>query len=122
MKKIFYFTDVLPFLSKQDAAIEKLQRSLDLFKESSDSVQLVWHPWSRTEEFLRLNKCPVVDRYLKIVDEYKAAGWGILDETSTRADAKAVMFDCDAYYGDAGDLAFEAQLKGLPVMIQNIEI
>ena len=122
MKKVFYYTDVLPFLSNQKAAITKLKANLEIFKEASGDVELVWHPWSRTEEFMKLNKCPVADEYKRIVEEYKAAGWGTLDETTTLADAKEVMLACDAYYGDACDLAFEAKGKGIPVMLQNIEV
>ena len=110
MKKVFYYTDVLPFLSKQKAAITKLRSNLDTFKEASGDIQLIWHPWSRTEE------------YRKIVDEFKTAGWGVLDETTTLADAREVMMGCDAYYGDACDLAFEAKNKGIPVMLQNVDV
>jgi hypothetical protein len=35
MKILFYFTDLLPFLSKPDKAIDKLQRNLEIFRESS---------------------------------------------------------------------------------------
>lgn len=122
MKKVFYYTDVLPFLSKQKAAITKLRSNLDTFKEASGDIQLIWHPWSRTEEFMKLNKCSVIDEYRKIVDEFKAAGWGVLDETTTIADAREVMMSCDAYYGDACDLAFEAKNKGIPVMLQNVDV
>ena len=123
MKKIFYFTDLLPFLSKPDMAINKLKKNLEIFKEASQDVQLVWHPWSRTEEFMQINKCPVINEYKKIVEEYKAAGWGILDETKTMDEAKEVMLGCDAFYGDAlGDFMYYAKEKGIPVMIQNVEI
>lgn len=122
MKKLFFFTDLLPFLSKPDMAISKLNKNLEIFKDASQDVELIWHPWSRTEEFLRLNKCPVTDKYLKIVEEFKAAGWGTLDETGTLADAKEVLLSCDAYYGDSCDLVFYAKEKGIPVMIQNVEI
>ena len=65
MKKVFYYTDVLPFLSKPKAAIAKLKANLDIFKESSENIELIWHPWSRTEEFMKLNKCTVTDEYKK---------------------------------------------------------
>ena len=122
MKKLFYFTDLLPFLSKPDKAIDKLKRNLEVFKESSQDVQLIWHPYSRTEEFMKINRCPVINEYNKIIDEFKATGWGEFDESSSIADAKEVLFGCDAYYGDTCDLVYEAKNKGIPVMIQNIEI
>ncbi|MCR5740573.1 MAG: hypothetical protein K6G43_12220 [Lachnospiraceae bacterium] len=122
MKKIFYFTDLLPFLSKPDKAIDKLKRNLEIFKESSQDIQLIWHPYSRNEEFMKINRCTVINEYNKIIDEFKSAGWGQLDETSNIADAKEVLFECDAYYGDTCDLVYEAKNKGIPVMIQNVDI
>lgn len=122
MNKIFYFTDLLPFLSKPDKAIDKLKRNLEIFKNYSSDVQLVWHPYSRTDEFMKINKCPVINEYNSIIEEFKAAGWGIFDETSSLADAREVLFGCDAYYGDTCDLAYEAKNNGIPVMLQNIEI
>ncbi len=57
MKKVFYYTDVLLFLSKPKAAIAKLKANLYIFKEESENIELIWHPWSRTEEYMKLNKC-----------------------------------------------------------------
>jgi hypothetical protein len=122
VKKLFYFTDILPFLSKPEIAIDKLLRNLELFKDSSENIRLIWHPWSHTEEYLRLNKCPVTDRYLEIVEDYKAAGWGTLDETKSPHDARKVLMGCDAYYGDFCELVFYAKENGIPAMIRNVEI
>ena len=122
MKKIFYYTDVLPFLSKKDEAIKKLRRNLEIFKASSDMVQLVWHPWSGTEEYLKINKSGVTEEYKSIVDEFCRSGWGELDTSDTYQSAKDVLFECDAYYGDPSDLAYEAQNAKMPVMLQNIEV
>ena len=121
MKKVFYYTDVLPFLSKPKAAIAKLKANLDIFKESSENIELIWHPWSRTEEFMKLNKCAVTDEYKNIIEEFKAAGWGTLDETKTLEDARDVLLGCDAYYGDLGELAIEAKNKNMPLLLQNID-
>jgi hypothetical protein len=122
MKKIFYYTDVLPFLGKSDMAIKKLERNLATFKEASENVYLVWHPWSKTEEYLKLNKSGVINEYQRIVHEYCEAGWGDFDKSGTLQEAKAILFNCDAYYGDPSDLAYEAQLAKMPVMLQNIDI
>ena len=122
MKKVFYYTDVLPFLSNPKAAVAKLKANLVIFKEESESIELIWHPWSRTEEFMKLNKCAVTDEYKNIIEEFKAAGWGTLDETTVLEETKEVAFKCDAYYGDPCGIAFEVKSKGIPVMLQNIEL
>ena len=122
MKKIFFFTDVLPLLSKENMAIEKLRSNLKLFYEMSDNILLVWHPWSKIEEYLEINKSAVIDEYLDIVDKYKSASWGELDESDTMEKAKEKLLSCDAYYGDVSELAFYAQDAKMPVMIRDINI
>ncbi len=122
MKKIFYYTDVLPFLGREDAAIDKLKRCLKIFRDSSDKVRLVWHPCSETEKYLTLNNSSVLDRYRIIVDTYRKECWGDFDESNSYDDVKKVLITCDGYYGDVSDLAYEAQKSGLPVMLQDIDI
>ena len=122
MKKIFYYTDVLPFLSKERAAIDKLKRNLEIFKEASGDVHLVWHPWSGTEEYLEINRSGAVSEYKSIVEGFLGEGWGELDTSDTYETAKNALFECDAYYGDPSDLAYEAQNSKIPVMFQNLEV
>nr|WP_297705484.1 hypothetical protein [uncultured Butyrivibrio sp.] len=122
MKKVFYFTDALPFLAKEGQAIDKLQRNLKIFREASNNIRLVWHPWSKTEEYLKLNNCTVTDEYLSILNNYRQEGWGDLDETDTYDSAKEVLLSCDAYYGDTSDMVYDAQNAKIPVMLQNIEV
>lgn len=122
MKKIFYYTDVLPLLGKEKVAIDKLQRNLEIFRESKDNVRLVWHPWSKTEEYLKLNRSPVTEEYKKIVQKYREEGWGDLDEADTYQATLEVLRKCDGYYGDTSDMAYEAQNAKIPVMIQNYDI
>ena len=122
MRKIFYYTDVLPFLSREKEAIEKLKRNLQVFKASSGEVHLVWHPWTETEAYLKINKSGVVEEYRNIVDEYSSAGWGEFDTSDSYEAVKEVLLGCDGYYGDPSDLAYEAQHAKIPVMFQNLEI
>jgi hypothetical protein len=122
MKKIFYYTDALPFLAQEESAINKLIHSLEVFRSSSPEIRLVWHPWSGTEECLRINNSKALERYQEIVDEYRAAAWGDLDVSNTFAEAKELMLGCDGYYGDISNLAYEAENAGMPVMIQNLTV
>ena len=121
MKKIFYYTDVLLFLARGDDAVDKLKRNLVIFKETSENIRLVWHPFSRTEEFLRMNKASVTDEYMSIVLQYKKEGWGDFDTAKGLDKTKEILFKCDAYYGDVSDLTYEAQNAKMPVMLQNID-
>ena len=122
MKKMFYFTDVLPFLGKESLALDKLKRNLELFYQNRDSIRLVWHPWSGTMKYLLLNCSGVTDEYDRIVKDFLDGGWGELDENDNFNAVREVMLSCDAYYGDVSDLVYDAQNAGMPVMLQNIEV
>ena len=122
MKKIFYYTDVLPFLGRGEAAMEKLKHNLEIFREAFDSIRLVWHPWSGTEKYMELNSFPMLEEYRGIVENFRCEGWGDLDESSSVDKAKKVLLDCHGYYGDVSELAYEAQNAGIPVMLQDVDV
>ena len=122
MKKIFYYTDVLPLLNREGAAIEKLKRSLKIFQENSDDVRLVWHPMTGMEECLELNNSSVLEEYRQVVAEYLEAGWGDYDNSATLKEAREVLLGCNGFYGDMSNLLYEAQTAKIPVMMQNIDV
>lgn len=119
---IYYYTDMLPFLARGQAAIEKLERNLALFRDASEEIGLIWHPYSKTEEYLRRNGSPVLDAYLEILECYRREGWGILEETGDLSEVRRSLLSCSGYYGDVSDLVYEAQTAGIPVMLQDIDI
>ncbi|WP_022756726.1 hypothetical protein [Butyrivibrio fibrisolvens] len=121
MKKIFYYTDVLPLLSRGKDGIKKISRSLDVFRAASENVKLIWHPWSGTMKYLTINSSDVIDEYKKIVEDYLEEGWGELDNSDNYYEARQVLLGCDGYYGDVCDLIYDAQNAKIPVMIQNID-
>ena len=57
--------------------------------------------------------------YEKIAEAYKAAGWGIYDDS---ADVDRAIALSDAYYGDGSSLVQLCQEKGMPVMIQDVGV
>ena len=118
MKRVFYYTDVLPILSKKEAALEKIKYNLGVFKEHSDDVQLVWHPYSKMQEYLEKNNSPVQEDYKSMVEEYQSAGWG---ELHVSEDAISVLESCDAYYGDVSDLVYYATESHKPAMLINYD-
>ena len=119
MKSIFYYTDVCPFLAESDAALDKLRRNLEIFKESKDGVRLVWHPYEKIEEYMKEKAPEAYEEYKKVVDEFTAEGWGTYDLSE---DGAAVMSSCSAYYGDPSPYVYQAQMEKKPVMIADIHI
>ena len=122
MKKIFYYTDVLPFLGRGEDALEKLIHNLEIFREASDRIRLVWHPWSGTEKYMEINGDSVLDDYHAVVEAFRNEGWGVLDESGSFEEARKVLLGCNGYYGDVSDLVYEAQNAGIPVMLQDIDV
>ncbi|MCR5233273.1 MAG: hypothetical protein K6E53_05135 [Lachnospiraceae bacterium] len=122
MKKIFYYTDLLPFLSKEQAAIDKLKRNLEVFRQHADKITLIWHPYTKTAEYLRLNNSSVLSDYQDIVDNYKLTAWGVLDDIPSPDRVRDILLSCNAYYGDVSNFMYDAMDAGLPVMIQNTDI
>lgn len=118
MKRIFYYTDVLPILSKKEVALKKIKYNLSVFEDHKDDIQLVWHPYSKMQEYLEKNNSPVLDAYRSMVDDFLDAGWGELDSSE---DAISVLESCDAYYGDASGLVYYATEFHKPAMLINYE-
>lgn len=119
MKRILYYTDVLALLSKKEAALDKIQRNLEIFSSNSDKIRVIWHPYEKCEEYMKLNNFELMDQYQKIIEDFKNGSFGEFDETS---DLKALADSCDAYYGDYSDAVYYMQESKKPVMIQNIDV
>ncbi|WP_026521614.1 hypothetical protein [Butyrivibrio sp. VCB2001] len=122
MKKIFYYTDVLPFLTREQEAIEKLKKNLDIFQENSENIRVIWHPMTGTVECLEFNKSVILEDYKKVVKEFVESGWGDYDTTESYTDVKELMMTCSGYYGDISNFSYDAQFAKIPVMIQNVGI
>ncbi len=119
MKKILYYTDLMPFLTDSSKAISKVRKNFEIFNENRDKIGLVWHPYSRTEEFLELNKSDCIEEYRRLKEEYRERNLGELDEDS---DGHNLAESCDAYYGDYSDITYFFTESNKPVMIQNFDV
>ena len=56
----------------------------------------------------------LAERYGAILRQYKAAGWGVCDESKDKLRAVEM---CDAYYGPRNNLMGKFQDGGKPVMV-----
>ncbi len=119
MKSIFYYSDICPFLTDGEQAVKKLRQNLEIFKDNSKDVRLVWHPYDRMEEVLREKSPEIYAQYKEIEDDYKKEAWGDFDDS---ADAADVFNKCVAYYGDPSPFVYQAQVEKKPVMIADINV
>lgn len=117
-KIIFYNTGVSTLLSHGEALLEKMERVFQIFWENRTDVALWWRPHPLMRETIVSMRPELLEKYDWIVREYKAAKWGIYDDS---ADMDRAIALSDAYYGDMSSIVWLYQKTGKPVMIQTID-
>ncbi len=118
-KIIFYNTSISALLQESDGMLDKINRVFEIFKENKEDVALLWRPHPLIEATLTSMRPQLWDQYRKMVEEYKASGWGIYDDSPELDRAIAVS---DAYYGDPSSVVQLYRETGKPIMIQNVEV
>ena len=118
-KIVFYNTSVTAFLKNSEEMLDKIRDVLNVFQENKEDVALLWRPHPLMISTMESMRPELVEKYQKIVQEYKGAGWGIYDESTDLDRAIAVS---DAYYGDPSSVVQLCQKAKMPIMIQNAEI
>ena len=106
-------------LDCREKMVDKIRRALETFREHSDEVALLWRPHPLTQTTLDAMRPQLSEAYRNLVEEYKAEGFGIYDDT---ADLNRAIALADAYYGDGSSLVQLCQEKGMPVMVQNVDV
>ncbi|MCR5425859.1 MAG: hypothetical protein K6E81_03410 [Lachnospiraceae bacterium] len=118
-KVMFYNTSVVAFLNHNEKMIEKMRRAFAIFYENREEIALLWRPHPLMESTLTAMRPELWEAYRAVRDEYRAAGWGIYDDS---ADLDRAIVLSDAYYGDPSSVVWLFQKVGKPVMIQNPEV
>ncbi len=118
-KIIFYNTGVSALLQEDEHMLDKIERVFEIFRENEEDVVLLWRPHPLMEATLTSMRPGLWERYKKIVEEYRASGWGIYDDTPDLDRAIAVS---DAYYGDPSSVVQLYKETGKPIMIQNVAV
>lgn len=118
-KIIFYNTGLSAFLKNSDRYFDKMRDTFRIFKNNIEEVALLWRPHPLMESTVKSMRNELYAEYVDIVNEYKAANWGIYDDTADLDRAIAVS---DAYYGDWSSVVQLCEKVNKPIMIQNIEV
>ena len=118
-KIIFYNTTVTALLQYNEQYLEKMRDVFRVFKENVEEVALLWRPHPLIQATIESMRPELWEEYRELVEEYKAEGWGIYDDSAELDRAIALS---DAYYGDHSSLVQLCQQAGMPVMIQDVEI
>jgi len=120
MKKvILYNTSVSSLLKHGEKMLAKMRRVFETFYEARDEIALLWRPHPLIKATIESMRPKLWKEYEMLVNEYRSASWGIYDDT---ADLNRALALADAYYGDPSSLVKLCQEKGMPVMVQNVEV
>lgn len=118
-KVVFYNTSVSALLQNDEKMLAKIRDVLRVFHENRDEVTLLWRPHPLMEATIKAMRPGLREEYEGIVDRYRSDGWGIYDDT---ADLDRAIALSDGYYGDWSSVVELCKEKGIPVMIQNVEV
>lgn len=118
-KIIFYNTSIAALLQSKEEMLEKIKYVLHTFEEEQEKVALLWRPHPLIESTIKSMHPYLWSEYSEIVEQYKAEGWGIYDDT---ADLNRAVVISDAYYGDMSSVVQVYQETGKPIMVQNANV
>ena len=118
-KIILYNTSVQALLDHKEKMNRKIRDVLRVFQENQEEVALLWRPHPLIEATIQSMGLEGGDEYREIVKAYRAEGWGIYDDT---ADLDRAIALSDAYYGDRSSVVQLCRERGMPVMVQDVEI
>ena len=115
-KVVFYNTGVAALLNHDEELLVKMRDAFRIFKENRDEVALLWRPHPLIQATIESMRPQLWQAYEKIVEEYRAEGWGIYDDTPDMNRAVALA---DGYYGDGSSIMQLFRKVGKPVMMQD---
>ncbi|MCR5595687.1 MAG: LicD family protein [Lachnospiraceae bacterium] len=118
-KVILYEPDVSAMATHGEKMIEKIQRSLAIFKDNSEDICVIL----RLVPDLETVCCVLTEEeqgsFLDMLEEFASSGWGIWYPSPDAEPARTVS---DAYYGDITSEVRRFIRDKKPVMIECVEI
>lgn len=118
-KVILYNTGVSAMLNHEEKMLKKIENVFHTFREYQDEVALLWRPHPLMQATLESMRPGLLKAYEELVEQYRAEGWGIYDDTAELDRAIAIS---DAYYGDGSSVVQLCKSVGMPVMIQDVDV
>ena len=120
-KKTILFYTTISFLAENgNKAIEKINRTLDLFSENAGKIRVLWVTQG-IREYIGLLEKKVADDFLRAKEKFENLQIGEYIEDVKRCDNKKYAA-ADAYYGDPSSIALQFFYNHKPVMIENANV
>ncbi len=116
-KKVVFFNLGLNSVQKfKEQFIDKVEESLNIFKEHKDEITLLWRPHPLFSSMISEMLPELKERYESIINNYKRDEWSIFDETP---DINRALAMSDAYFGDGSSVAKLYAITGRPILYHN---
>ncbi len=118
-KVVLYFLSVSKLYQNREKALEKIENSLDIFKENKEDVVLLWYTMPIPLDAYNAFDADFLNKYDEIVEKYNSEGWGVY----IKEDCLEIAIEtADAFYGDPDAITLQMKDLQKPVMLQNYEI
>lgn len=118
-KVIFYNLSIGSLLQNREQMLRKIDNVFQFFRERKEECVLLWRPHPLLMGTLGSMVPWLRDEYLRKVNQFKAEGWGIYDETP---DPNLGMALSDGYYGDESSLLTLYRETGKPILLQDVNV
>lgn len=118
-KLVLYHNEEALFNENGLRAFDKVESALKIFAENSEDILVVWNISRRLYDDIETGRCGSgtmnvrLENIVSIINHI-----GICDISDGAIAASAA----DAYYGDAGYVSRQCQLRRIPVMIEDVDI
>lgn len=117
-KIIFYNTSVSALLEHSEKMLKKMKTVFQIFQDQQDEVALLWRPHPLIKATIESMRPQLWAAYEKLVERYRAEGWGIYDDTADMDRAIAIS---DAYFGDPSSIVRLYRETGKPILMQTVD-
>ena len=117
-RKVLFYNTTLARLLDKDNILEKIERTIELVTRE-EGIVMWWRPHPLYEVTIKNNKPELLEKYRKIVSDYKLKNVGIFDDSS---DLHRAIVESDVYYGDGSSVVYLFERLNKPILLQNVDI
>ena len=115
---VFYNTTILDFNIHREKMWAKWIDVFNFFFSHQDEYTLIWRPHPLLFDVIKLMSSELVASYQQLVEQFKAAQFGIYDDSP---DFYLAYTYADAFYGDLSSMAELFRKLGRPVIQQLVD-
>lgn len=118
-KILLYYVSGNGLMEHKEKMLRKMEDSLEIFREQSDKMHILWLQDDLLEERLQSRIPEILQGYREILQKYQGENWLHVESADREADTVKVA---DAFYGDGGKSAQHMKEASKPVMLQSVEV